>query len=439
MTISIGARSSILSKAQVLEVLESLDQFYPGIEFIPTWIETTGDKDQITSLRTLGQTDFFTKEIDEMQLEGHFRISIHSAKDLPSPLYPGLKLVTLTKGLDSRDALVLRPEDSLASLPLGAKIATSSARREEAVRSLRNDATFVDIRGTVEKRLYDLINGEVDGVVIAEAALIRLQLTHLNRILLDCKTAPHQGKLAIIAKEDDFEMASLFSCLEESRKKVLYTGLEKPEEKDGICWIHHPFIETKPLLFSTVEDRFAKLASATHLIMTSKMGVRYFMKALEELNIDPEIVYEKECLSVGKITTSELLAHGFKKIKTASLETAEGVIELIKTCPQESSFFWPHSNQSRSVLSDFLQQSGQNLIECVLYDTCAKKPENIPNLSVMDEIFFSSPSTVDGFLAVFGTLPENIPLKAQGPVTEQYLETLKKTQVIKRKVAKMDC
>src|SRR5947209_3088023 len=111
-TYSVGARGSNLSKAQVFEVQSLLRKFYPDIEFIPSWVETTGDKDQKTSLKSLGQTDFFTKEIDEMQLKGHFRISIHSAKDLATPLPKGLKRVALTACLDPRDALVMKEKTS---------------------------------------------------------------------------------------------------------------------------------------------------------------------------------------------------------------------------------------------------------------------------------------------------------------------------------------
>src|SRR4051812_15118097 len=125
MLISVGARSSNLSKAQAKEVLEELQLFYPEAQFSTLWLETTGDKDLKTSLRHLDHTDFFTKEIDDLQLQGKIRISIHSAKDLPQPLPEGLKVIALTKGVDSSDALVLRPGESVSSLSFGAKIATS--------------------------------------------------------------------------------------------------------------------------------------------------------------------------------------------------------------------------------------------------------------------------------------------------------------------------
>src|SRR5580765_2750739 len=112
MIITAGSRSSKLAKAQVKEVLDELRSFHPEIDFETLFFETSGDKDQKTSLRTLDKTDFFTKEIDEAQLLGHFRIAIHSAKDLPEKLAKGLKRVALTHGVDSRDALVLRNNET---------------------------------------------------------------------------------------------------------------------------------------------------------------------------------------------------------------------------------------------------------------------------------------------------------------------------------------
>ncbi len=207
--LKVGARSSRLSKAQVEEVFSELSAFHPCIEWVPTWIETTGDADLKTSLRTLGKTDFFTREIDQLQKEGAFRISIHSAKDLPEPLAPGLAMVALTKGVDPSDSLVFN-----TPLPPRARIGASCERRDLLVKALYPDAICLDIRGAIDRRLALLDAGEFDGVVIAEAALIRLQWTHRRRISLIGKTAPLQGQLAVIAREGDLEMAQLFACID---------------------------------------------------------------------------------------------------------------------------------------------------------------------------------------------------------------------------------
>ncbi|MFN0065444.1 MAG: hydroxymethylbilane synthase [Chlamydiales bacterium] len=205
--IDVGARGSPLSRVQVEEVFRSL----PGYDYVLHCVETAGDLDQKTPLRNLDKSDFFTREIDECLLNREFRIAIHSAKDLPDPLSEGLEIVALTKGVDSSDSLVLhgRVED----LPLGAKIGTSSSKREKNIEQLRSDLQTVDIRGTIEQRLALLMKREIAGVVIAEAALIRLGLTHLNRVKLPGETAPLQGRLAVVARTGDSEMRELFAPL----------------------------------------------------------------------------------------------------------------------------------------------------------------------------------------------------------------------------------
>lgn len=149
LIISVAARGSALSRAQVKEVLQD----WCDIDFAMTWVATTGDKDLYTSLRTLEKTDFFTREIDLLQLAGGCRLSIHSAKDLPEPLAKGLQVVAITKGVAPYDVLVFRDGENLGKLPLNSVIGTSSLRREEAIRRLRPDLVCVDIRGTIEARL----------------------------------------------------------------------------------------------------------------------------------------------------------------------------------------------------------------------------------------------------------------------------------------------
>ncbi len=214
IVLKVAARTSALSRAQAKEVLAELQVFSPGIEFEETFLKTTGDVDQKTSLRSLEKTDFFTKEIDAMILNKTCGIAIHSAKDLPDPLPEGLELIALTKGLDPSDSLVLKKGTSLSSLKPGALIATSSLRREAAVLQLRPDFKFRDLRGTIQQRIHLLENGEADGVVVAEAALIRLDLTHLNRVRIPGDTVPLQGKIAIIARSDNKEMKALFKFID---------------------------------------------------------------------------------------------------------------------------------------------------------------------------------------------------------------------------------
>ncbi len=212
--IEVGARRSQLSQKQVWEVLDEIRTFFPSLMFAPNWLATSGDIDQKRSLRDMENSDFFCKEIHQQQLENRFRIAIHSAKDLSWPLPEGLFMAALTKGQDPSDVLVMPTGKTVATLGPQPRIGTSSLRREETIRSLIPDALFVDIRGTIEKRLELLASGNVDGLVMAEAALIRLGLTHHNRLLLPGPVARYQGQLAIIVRDNDEEMKKIFAYID---------------------------------------------------------------------------------------------------------------------------------------------------------------------------------------------------------------------------------
>lgn len=206
LSIKVGARNSPLSRAQVEEVFREISQFHPVI-FEPIFIQTIGDQDKTTSLRDLGKTDFFTKEIDEMVLNGKVRIAIHSAKDLPDPLCGDLQVVALTKGVDPSDVVVFREE-----LQSGGVLGVSSYRREERVKKWRPDLRCIDIRGTIHERLALVDEGKIDGVVMANAALIRLGISR-KTIPLEGETVSMQGRLAIVARKQDQEMEEVFRCI----------------------------------------------------------------------------------------------------------------------------------------------------------------------------------------------------------------------------------
>jgi hydroxymethylbilane synthase len=211
MIIPVTARKSRLSQIQVGEVFLELQRFFPLIEFQTLFLETIGDKDQKTSLREMEKTDFFTKEIDEFVLQGHARVAVHSAKDLPEPLPTGLDVIALTAGVDPADVLVMREGMTVQSLKQNAVIGTSTIRREAAILQIRPDFVIKDLRGNIQKRLELLKQGVFDGIVMAEAALLRLGLHHINRCRLPGEVAPLQGKLAVLARSNDEEMRQIFS------------------------------------------------------------------------------------------------------------------------------------------------------------------------------------------------------------------------------------
>lgn len=418
-----AARSSPLSRVQVDEIAAALALHHPEWKIEPLWIETSGDKDQKTSLRDLGKTDFFTREIDQILLNHQSRIGIHSAKDLPDPLPGGLEIVAITEGVDPSDSVVFRDGDSLETLSLGAKIAASSTRREEIIKRLRPDLTFVDLRGTIGVRLSQLWEKQVDGVVVAEAALIRLKLTHLCRMRLPGETVVGQGQLAVIAREGDREMQHLFSCLD-SRERILYLGLRCPKGTLRETYLPCPIIQTLPCVFTAQElDEMSRLLpKTTHWLFTSQTAVQFFFDCLPSFGLPHGLSKDKIICAVGKKTAKALGQRGLLVDVIAQEESAEGLIQALEKLPLDAAyFFWPHSALSRSLLNDYCVKRGWQLFEKVLYHTRFLDGVHLPESAEYDTIFFTSPSTVEAFLDIFGALPRGKTMKTIGPITAKKL------------------
>ncbi len=401
LDITVGARGSLLSKAQVEEVYQEIHRFFPEIKFHPIWITTKGDQDKTTSLKTLERTNFFTDEIDRRQAAGEFRISVHSAKDLPQPLHPDLEVVALTKGVDPSDSLVVK------ELPLraGARIGTSSERREVFLKNWRNDLEFVDVRGTIDERLRFLDRGVMDGVVIAEAALIRLKLTDRPRIHLPCEPAAMQGRLAIVARKNDAEMKRVFQALHYN--KVLYVGTDPSRYSEDV--VHLPLIETRPLpLPQQIRDDFAAF---THIILTSPNAARILM--------DQFPLENKQILAIGTGTEEVIKTKGFSCIAVASPQTQEGVIDLLeKMVLKDAYIFYPRSSSARPLLAAYLKEAKIRHCICDLYETIYLKPDPLPSIENFQEIVFTSPSTLKAFQSLYGVIPQGTKLTCIGPITE---------------------
>ncbi len=215
----IGTRTSPLALKQVEEVLSALKKFYPGFKLEVIGIETYGDKDKITPICKIEDTDFFTREIDEALLKKDIDLAVHSAKDLPDILKRGLMIAAQTGSIDPYDALISRHGFKLAQLPLGAKIGTSSISRKTQLSIYRNDFDIVDIRGNIGQRLerLDIGKPELDAIVIAACALIRLGLESriTERIPFDIiKPHPLQGKLSVVMREGSKDLIKILSVLD---------------------------------------------------------------------------------------------------------------------------------------------------------------------------------------------------------------------------------
>jgi hydroxymethylbilane synthase len=169
-------------------------------------IRTTGDKIQDRPLAEEGGKGLFTKEIEEALLRGDIDLAAHSSKDMPTFLPAGLVLAACLEREDPRDVFISRKAKSLADLPQGASLGTTSPRRQAIAKRARPDLVVKPLRGNVETRLRKLDSGEVDATILALAGLKRLGLADRATRIMSIEEflpAAGQGAIGIEAREDD--------------------------------------------------------------------------------------------------------------------------------------------------------------------------------------------------------------------------------------------
>ncbi len=211
----IGSRGSRLALVQAETVADALRKAHPHLEVSIKKIVTEGDRDQRTRLDHMEGMGVFVKELEEALLDGRIDLAVHSLKDVPTELPPGLCLAASPPRLDPADVLVSRGQ-RLAELPAGSRIGTGSLRRAAQVAACRADLEVCSTRGNVDTRLRRVSSGELDGVILAAAALTRLGWEDRisQRLPLDTfLPAVGQGALVIETRLGDAEIAPLLSPL----------------------------------------------------------------------------------------------------------------------------------------------------------------------------------------------------------------------------------
>jgi hydroxymethylbilane synthase len=219
----IGARGSPLSLAQTGMVAEALAAANPGLRFEIVPIVTSGDRIQDRSLTEAGGKGLFTKELDEALLDGRVDLTVHSLKDVPTQLPPGMELACIPAREDPRDALICLTAQRLGDLPDGARIGTASLRRQAQLLALRPDFEVVMLRGNVETRLRRLSEGFVDATLLAYSGLRRLGLADRATALLDPLDMPPaagQGALAITARVGDATIGAILAPIEDLASRL---------------------------------------------------------------------------------------------------------------------------------------------------------------------------------------------------------------------------
>ncbi|MEZ5839188.1 MAG: hydroxymethylbilane synthase [Hyphomicrobiales bacterium] len=240
-TIRIGTRGSALALAQAHETRARLGAAH-GLApdaFEIVIIKTSGDRILDRPLAEVGGKGLFTKEIEDALLDGSIDLAVHSSKDMPTALPPGLVLSAFLPREDVRDAFISPKAASLADLPKGAVVGTSSLRRQAMVKRLRPDLEVVTYRGNVQSRLTKLADGVVDATLLASAGLRRLGMAEVITSLIetdDFLPAVGQGAICIETREGDATTNSLVAAIHDEATAVCLTA-ERAflAELDGSC------------------------------------------------------------------------------------------------------------------------------------------------------------------------------------------------------------
>ena len=233
--IKVGSRGSDLALRQNEEVLEPLRSRYPDVEFQVVIVRTMGDVNSEAPLAGMG-LGIFVGELERQLLQGELDMAIHSLKDMPTAIPEGLALGAVLRRKDPRDVLVNRWNCPMAELPEGARIGTSSPRRQALLKSLCPRATVLPIRGNVDTRLRKSQGEDYDGAILAAAGLIRLGLTdHVAEYLSPQRFVPPpgQGVLAVEIRADDDSIQNIVRSVEDTPTRLAATAERAFLEKLG--------------------------------------------------------------------------------------------------------------------------------------------------------------------------------------------------------------
>jgi len=208
----VGSRGSMLALIQAEQVIARLRQAAPDREFARKIIKTTGDKILDSALTAIGERGLFVKEIENALLRGEIDFAVHSMKDVPTQIQPGLSIAAVTERENPLDVLLTSSGQGLLELPAGARVGAGSLRRIAQLLHLRPDLSFVPVRGNIETRLNKLKGKEFSALVLAYAGLKRLgRLELLTEIIPAhiCLPAVGQGALSIEIRQGDMEIEQL--------------------------------------------------------------------------------------------------------------------------------------------------------------------------------------------------------------------------------------
>jgi hydroxymethylbilane synthase len=223
--IRIGTRGSMLAKWQAEFVRKKILEA-TGVDAEIVIIKTTGDKMQQASFAQIGGRGVFIKELEEALLNEAVDLAVHSVKDIPTDVPSRLCFPLICRREDTRDCLISAQGETLATLRQGARVGTSSLRRQAQIRHVRPDLDVRELRGNVDTRLRKVESGEYDAILLAKAGLDRLGWSNrISEVLQPdvCLPAVGQGALGVQARQKDTEIADALAPLDdfETRQSIV--------------------------------------------------------------------------------------------------------------------------------------------------------------------------------------------------------------------------
>jgi hydroxymethylbilane synthase len=222
----IGTRGSALALWQANFVQEQLEKLF-GLATELVLVKTAGDKFTQASVSQMGLKGVFIKELEDELLDGRVDLAVHSMKDVPTVIPEGLAFPAITKREDPRDCLVSREGRKLAALASGARVGTSSLRRQSQLRHQRPDLDLRDLRGNVDTRLRKLDEGQYDAIVLAKAGMDRLGVSDkITEVLSSDVMLPAvgQGALGIEVRAEDNMLLDLLARLDDAETRAAVTA-----------------------------------------------------------------------------------------------------------------------------------------------------------------------------------------------------------------------
>ncbi|HEY3247354.1 MAG TPA: hydroxymethylbilane synthase [bacterium] len=223
----VGTRGSALALAQTESVLSILRAARPAVAFNVITVRTTADRLPDRALARLPGIGFFVKELEQALLAESIDVAVHSMKDLPTEHAPGLTIAAVTAREDPRDVLVARDGLTLATLPAGSRIGTSSPRRAGFLLAARPDVQVVLVRGNVETRIRKVEVKELDAVCLAAAGLLRLGQGSRITDWLSVHAmlpAPGQGALGVQVRAADADAAAVVAAADDLPTRAAVTA-----------------------------------------------------------------------------------------------------------------------------------------------------------------------------------------------------------------------